>query len=381
MNETKRLRGANDLVAAEIRRLATTLASGTRLPTVRHLVERFSVSQHTIQTALASLSAEGLIESHVGRGTFVASGGQKHPAAQTRRVLTLLNRTEYERGDVIGQLIHDKLTARGHRSLMLTYSDVADAMSVLKDGPRYDACILQPRTSTIPVRLLGLLKERSDSVLLEMRVVDRLDVDAISNDPAMCCDIILEHLHALGHRRIAWVVEQHEDFFYELTLPLFKAYRRWNGLTEADTPIVMLPKPQRGFGFDDLAAGLAGLFQHGPDKAPTALVLLTFDTAARIVAALQRLGLSVPGDVSVIRIGSPDLETDHGNRIATVGRPTEQTAEVVLRRLEWRWANPSEPFATHFDTPRLERFSSTASPRAAVGANRKRREGVRARPG
>ncbi len=361
-------RGTTDPVATELRRLATTLAPGARLPTVRALVERYAVSQHAIQTALGSLSAEGLIESHVGRGTFVAGGKSGERALESRRVLTLLNRTEYERGDVVGQLIHDRLTSHGHRSLMLTYSDVADVMSVLKDGPRYDACIVQPRTSTIPVRLLGLLRERSDNVLLEMRMVDHLDVDAISNDPAMATEIILEHLHALGHRRIAWVVEQHDDFFYDLTLPLFKAYRRWNGLGEAEAPIVLAPKPPRAFGFEDLAASLAGLFEDR-ERAPTALVLLTFDSAARILAALDRLGLSVPGDVSVMRIGSPDLETDHGNRIATVGRPTAQTAAMVLRRLEWRWANPAAPFATYFDTPRLEPYSSTGP----VGARRKKK--------
>ncbi|MCB9992786.1 MAG: substrate-binding domain-containing protein [Hyphomicrobiaceae bacterium] len=364
MGDKRSRRSANEQVAAELRRMATTLAPGARLPTVRELAGRFAVTQHAIQSAIAALNAEGLVESHVGRGTFVATGTPKVRATKKRRVLTLMHRTEYERGDAIGQLIHDKLIARGHRSLVLTYSDVSDAMTVLKDGPQYDACILQPRTSFIPVRLLGLLKERSSNVLLEMRVVDRLDVDAVSNDPAKCTELILDHLTALGHRRIAWVVEEHEDYFYELTLPLFRAYRHWNGLTEAETPIVMLPKPERMFGFADLAGGISHLFENGPETAPTAVVLLTFDSAARILSAFERLGLRIPEDVSVIRIGTPNLDTDHAQKIATVGRPTEQAAEFVLRRLEWRWENPTAVFSTYYDTPKLEPFSSTAAPRA-----------------
>jgi DNA-binding LacI/PurR family transcriptional regulator len=327
------------------------------LPTVRELADRLSVSQYAIQSSFTALREEGLVNTHVGRGTFVA--GPQREAAPTipRTVLTLLHRNEYERGDIIGQLLHQKLIQRGHRSVTLTYADVEDVIPMLKDGPRYDACILQPRASLLPVEILGLLRARSDNVLIEMRIVDLLDVDAISNDPAAVTELILGHLTKLGHRRIAWIMEEHDDFFYELTVPLFRAYRQWNGLSDVECPVVRLPTPAAGFGYGDLAAGLAPLLSSR--LPPTALALLTFDTASRIIAAFEKLGLSIPGDVSVVRMGSPDLKTDHGDRITTVGRPTEQAADAVIGRLEWRWANPTASFGTYFDTPRLVSFGST----------------------
>ena len=45
---------------------------GDRFPTQHELVERFKVSRATIQRALAELHEEGYIDSHQGRGTFVA---------------------------------------------------------------------------------------------------------------------------------------------------------------------------------------------------------------------------------------------------------------------------------------------------------------------
>jgi DNA-binding LacI/PurR family transcriptional regulator len=87
---------------------------------------------------------------------------------------------------------------------------------------------------------------------------------------------------------------------------------------------------------------------------------MTFDTAARILQALGEANLKVPGDASLVRIGSPDLESDHAGVIATLGRPSQQAADTVLSRIAWRWANPKEPFGTLFDPPRLEPFHSTA---------------------
>ena len=346
-------------VLTEVRRLASSLPPGSRLPTVRELADRLAVSQYAIQSSFTALREEGLISTHVGRGTFVTGPQTLSTPAIQRTVLTLLHRNDYERGDIIGQLLHQKLIQQGHRSVILTYADVEDVIPMLKDGPRYDACILQPRASLLPVEILGLLRSKSDNVLIEMRIVDLLNVDAISNDPAAVTELVLGHFTGLGHRRIAWVMEEHDDFFYELTVPLFRAYRQWNGLTDGECPIVRLPTPAAGFGYGDLAAGLAPLFSSR--KPPTALALLTFDTASRILSAFETLGLSIPGDISVIRMGSPDLRSDHLDRITTVGRPTEQAADAVIQRLAWRWAHPNASYGTYFDKPKLVSYGSTAA--------------------
>lgn len=53
------------------------LTVGDRLPPERQLVEDFGASRTVIREALRSLAARGLIESYVGRGTFV-----RHPTTQ-----------------------------------------------------------------------------------------------------------------------------------------------------------------------------------------------------------------------------------------------------------------------------------------------------------
>lgn len=58
------------------------LQPGDRLPPERKLVEEFGVSRTAVREALRSLAAQGLIDSHVGRGTFVRKPTLAHLAAE-----------------------------------------------------------------------------------------------------------------------------------------------------------------------------------------------------------------------------------------------------------------------------------------------------------
>jgi len=350
-------------VLDELRNLARTLQPGSRLPTVRQLSARSGMSQHSIQRILSKLSAEGLITTHVGRGTFVGRPPTESPSkTSARSVLTLLHQTHYVRGDIIAQIIHQQLTAESHQSLILTYSDPDHASAMLRAGPRFDGCILQPRTSVIPVSLLTVLREIGRFAIIESRAFDQLDVDAISLDPAICCRIVLQHLTRLGHRRIAWVIENRGDYLFERTAILFDSFRLWYGLSEAEAPLVWAARRPNQFGFADLRATIAELFGSPKGVSPTAIVLVTFETGAGILSAFDRLGHSIPRDVSVVRLGSPDIEGEHLGKIAIVGRPSRQAAETVLRRLHWRWENPDAPFGTVYDPPEFHPHSSTGPP-------------------
>jgi 2-aminoadipate transaminase len=69
-------------VADQIRALVRSgaLPAGGRLPTVRRLAADLGLTRLTVQSAYADLQAQGLIESFVGRGTFVATRSPALPA-------------------------------------------------------------------------------------------------------------------------------------------------------------------------------------------------------------------------------------------------------------------------------------------------------------
>ncbi|MGH9814082.1 MAG: GntR family transcriptional regulator, partial [Candidatus Acidiferrales bacterium] len=64
----------------QLRQLITTgaLALGDRLPPSRELATRLGVHRTTVANAYAELAADGWIDGHVGRGTFIAKGMDNH---------------------------------------------------------------------------------------------------------------------------------------------------------------------------------------------------------------------------------------------------------------------------------------------------------------
>src|ERR1700716_2592465 len=48
------------------------LSPGERLPSTRQLAETLGINRMTVDAAFSQLEADGLITSHVGRGTFVS---------------------------------------------------------------------------------------------------------------------------------------------------------------------------------------------------------------------------------------------------------------------------------------------------------------------
>lgn len=52
---------------------AGKMASGARMPPEVELATRFSVNRHTIRSAIAALTKEGVLRAEQGRGTFVAN--------------------------------------------------------------------------------------------------------------------------------------------------------------------------------------------------------------------------------------------------------------------------------------------------------------------
>jgi DNA-binding LacI/PurR family transcriptional regulator len=353
---------SSDGLAEELRRLVADMPSGARLPTVRQLMRDYGVSQHLVQSALAQLRSDGSVASFVGRGTFV--GTRAVPGAETARsVLTLAYDSPYERSDAIASNLHRALIQRRYGSMIVTYHDHARAIEALRGGRRYDACVLQPRMSIMRGSLLALLREIGDVVIIEGQIADGLDVDAISNDPGTCVELTLRHLLDLGHRRIAWVSEENDYYsFFRLCVRFFEVARGLSGLGPEAMPVVLAPMSSTERNFQDLAGALRPLFDRGAASAPTAVVVSSFSDGKTVLGAFATLGLDVPGDVSVIKVGTPDVESDHIGRLAVVGRPTFKVTESVLARLEWRWRNRGAPFATVLDQPVLVPLTSTAPP-------------------
>ncbi|WP_207100245.1 PLP-dependent aminotransferase family protein [Paracoccus shandongensis] len=76
-------RGLADAIAGDIK--SGRLRPGDRLPPLRRLAEFLEIDLTTVSRGYAEAQSRGLIESQVGRGTFVADTSRRTPAGTSRR--------------------------------------------------------------------------------------------------------------------------------------------------------------------------------------------------------------------------------------------------------------------------------------------------------
>jgi GntR family transcriptional regulator len=64
-----------------------TLGPGDRLPTVRQLAVDLSVNPNTVSRAYNELELTGLVETHMGSGTFIGNKRVERDEVERRRIL------------------------------------------------------------------------------------------------------------------------------------------------------------------------------------------------------------------------------------------------------------------------------------------------------
>ncbi|MGO4451049.1 phosphonate metabolism transcriptional regulator PhnF [Phyllobacterium sp. TAF24] len=88
---------------------AGKMPSGAKLPPEVTLAERFSVNRHTIRSAIAALTKEGVLRAEQGRGTFVANSKKLtyRIGERTRFSEILSTQVRETKGILLGHRIED----------------------------------------------------------------------------------------------------------------------------------------------------------------------------------------------------------------------------------------------------------------------------------
>jgi hypothetical protein len=250
-----------------------------KLPGERALAKRFHVNAKTLSKALTDLAAEGLLDRSIGRGTYV-KGSAPPPAAATRWLVLCDDPDDSGIGCLLDQL------RRAHPDL-----HVASSTSVAAMRPSFLnglGAVIDVASET-PERFLRDLVVRNLPVVAVNHEPKTYSTHAVLVDPVLGAQRVARDLLCAGHRRIA-AVEPNGSNTVSQTLRQFA--RRYRSGDEASVETLSPNELESG-------PGVAALSENGV----TAVVCDCVRTAARVRAALDRLGVEVPGQVSVSAIG------------------------------------------------------------------------------
>lgn len=183
-------------------------------------------------------------------------------------------------------------------------------------------------------------------------------VSAVSIDDYQAAYVMTSHLVSLGHQRIGFVIGHPNQTASARRLAGFQA-----ALVDAGVPSFPELIVQGMFSYRsglDAAQMLLGL-----DARPTAIFASNDDMAAAAVAIAYRMGLDVPGDLTVVGFDDTALATTIWPELTTMRQPITEMAEAALeflvqQILAQRDGTPSAPEHILMDFSLVRRHSDAA---------------------
>lgn len=346
MSETSRLQ-------SYLRSVALTAARGERLPTVRQLMRDFSLSQQNVERALKALKEEGLVAAHVGRGTFF-TGENSEPIATSRgagnadkgqRSVILLRRSSNNlRGRFVLEELQRRLSEAGHVTLEVGYSDPEHAKQVLQTLPRFDACIVQNSFDTMPVDMIAAIRRKTETIVVDGAWLVGTDIDAVGFEWGQSIETAVQRLTTTGHDCIHFLTTTSFFLANEMGLHRWRNLRERPDLAQILQPEIRVAKlPPKDY--EDVAVdAFLNAITDKPAAGRRALIIWGIDDGARFKTLIERSGLAIPEDLSVILLGRTDLAPEAGGFFHVIGYSAADQVDGVYRRLIERWQEPKEPF-------------------------------------
>lgn len=306
----------NERALRHLTELCDTLGPGARLPLHKELMQRFEVSERAILRALDDLQRTGRLTRKQGLGTIVTDTdaflpeyeGEKGTGKNTDTPLGVTSTALAMPPTIIAVASVDHSFFDRCLTLLCSYADEGEFSVLCKPLLSIDESLLGSLGSLVDpagqhgfmlfnyslAPLAKQLRDKGAKVVL----VGTPPVDAVLDGPCVYGNqeyggaLVTRHLIELGHRKIAFVYGQ----------PDIEKRLRWHGHQRA-----LREARKRGVDVTDSLiqpewvsdpAAATAFFQR-PD-APTALIAWNDPLAIHLISTLQRAGIRVPEDVSII---------------------------------------------------------------------------------
>ena len=169
----------------------------------------------------------------------------------------------------------------------------------------------------------------------------RVNADSVVPDQEDIVLTALNHLRQFGHERIALISHARADFATKLRNRAYMEYTRVN----------KLPCFEEWIAEDSIDKIVAMLAERSPGD-PTALVVGDY-SALLIQDKLQRIGFSLPQDLSVVGIDNISASEFSSPRLTSVDIQIEEITHASLSQMIFRLEEPGSAFQKIEIRPKL----------------------------
>jgi GntR family transcriptional regulator of arabinose operon len=312
--------------------LMGNIKPGEKIPSENTLSERFALSRQTVRKAISMLVNEGFLYTRQGGGTFCRDRSANRRDSRNIGVVTTYI-SEY----IFPRLIQgiDKVFSENGYSIILknTGNSIEKEAACLDDllGKDIGGLIIEPTKSAVFSANLKYYRA------LEKHGIPYVFIHGwyqmLENKPKVVLDdeageyLAVEHLIRLRHKSIAGIFKADD----------IQGINRHKGYARAlaDHGIVYDPEKVVWFHTEDrdTKPGIAirDIIRRGIQI--DAVAAYNDEAAVRVIRQLDKLGLRVPDDISVVGFDDSYLAQNGAVKLTTVGHPKEKLGEAAAELL------------------------------------------------
>ncbi|PAK52431.1 substrate-binding domain-containing protein [Paenibacillus sp. 7541] len=332
---------------------------GDRIPSEKELAEAYHVSRITSKKAMELLVAERMIVRKPGRGSFVADpeadlgdaavSGQHEGSAGVNRA------GQEQAGKLIGVVLTDFAGSYGtrliygmedaareldgflvlRRTFGVQENEEATIRKLLQLG--VDGLIVFPAQGEFfNAEILKLVIERFPLVLID-REIKGVAAASISTDNTKAASVAAEHLFDLGHTHIALLspppvdtsaVEDRIEGFVQAHAGRGVAVDRSLWISDLTSTL------PNSFNDENIERDISRIMRHLQEHPSiTAIFAIEYYIALLAKAAATRLGLSIPGDLSIICFDSPPFRIGEGYAFTHMRQNEEGMGKLAVENV------------------------------------------------
>jgi len=172
-------------------------------------------------------------------------------------------------------------------------------------------------------------------VMVIERIVEQLNIDCIMSDNYYGGYLAASYLIGLGHKNIGYIQSTVHTHNFMKRYEGFLAAIKKTGMGFQEYQLYIAPTT-----IEEVEVALKEKFKKSR-KLPTAFFAENDNLAIGAINSLKNIGLSVPGDVSVIGYDNARLTSLYSSpSLTTIGIPVKEYAQTAVRRLLERIDTP-----------------------------------------
>ncbi len=306
------------------------------LPTELALCEQFQVSRQTVRQALSLLEAEQLIDRIQGSGSHIRPLRESAPRPHRSIAVVTTYISDYIFPSILREI---EAVCSEHDStplLFATQNQFANERKILTtllEMEQLDGVLVEGTKTGLPnpnIRLYQKLMEKGIPLVFMHGNYEQLpNTLSVLDDNAAGSRMLVEYLYGKGHRNIAGIFKYDDlqgrqrftgycDAMQALGLPLDDRHIFWYSTDQKDRFLRE--------GVDEKRVG--EFF-----AACSAVICYNDEIALRVVAYLNKIGLSVPGDIAVVSFDNSQYSELSVPRITSLSHAPYNVGRMVAELL------------------------------------------------